>query len=375
MPRERMGLRILGVDPERRFSGGETQVLGLTRGLIRAGHVAELACNPQGELGRRGVREGIRCHPLPIRNAVDFAAGLRLRALVRRERFDVVHFHTSRAHSLAPFIRRTTSALVVTRRMDYVPNRLFAPWLYNRAVDAVAAISAPVAQALERAGVARSHITIIPSGVDCERFAPPTDEQRQAARQRLGLKSDELAVGAVGALESRKGHRYLIEALARLDEPGPSVRLYIAGSGSMAAELGGLAAMAPGGPARLLGELQEPRDLLWALDIFVQPSLMEGLGVAALEAMACGCPIIASSVGGLRQIITDQESGLLSPAADAGALAAALQRLRADPGLRAALGEAARARVAASFGLDSMARATLELYFGILAKRNRRCGV
>src|ERR1700722_17381643 len=98
-------LRVLGVDPELRFAGGETQVLGLTLGLLRAGHQAELACDPRGMLWQRAREAGLRCHPLAIRNALDFGAGLRLRNLLARESYHIVHFHTSRAHSLAPFSR------------------------------------------------------------------------------------------------------------------------------------------------------------------------------------------------------------------------------------------------------------------------------
>src|SRR5579863_8885273 len=118
-------LRIAAVDPERAFSGGETQVMGLTLALLRAGHQAELICDPEGALWQRARAAGVVCHALSIRNSVDVAAGLRLRALLSRQGYDVVHFHTARAHALAPYVRGQARALVVTRRMDYTPNRLF----------------------------------------------------------------------------------------------------------------------------------------------------------------------------------------------------------------------------------------------------------
>ncbi len=133
-----------------------------------------MICDPAGRLWERAVAAGIRCHPLRIRNAIDLAAGIRLRAILKRERYDVVHFHTSRAHSMAPFARGFARALVVTRRMDYRPNRVFAPYLYNRAVDGVVAISGGVADSLAAAGVDRERITVVQSGVDCDRFRPPT---------------------------------------------------------------------------------------------------------------------------------------------------------------------------------------------------------
>src|SRR6185437_2358283 len=98
-------LSIAGLDPERNFAGGETQVLGLTLELRAMGHRAELLCDPAGGLWRR---------------AQAAAAALRLR--LREGGYDVLHFHTSRAHAMAPWVRGLTRAAVVTRRMDYVPN-------------------------------------------------------------------------------------------------------------------------------------------------------------------------------------------------------------------------------------------------------------
>src|ERR1700736_3832269 len=209
-------LSVVGVDPEREVAGGRSQVLGLTLELRAMGHRAELLCDPSGELWRRAQPAGVVCHPLTIRNALDLVAVLALRRLLRERRYDVVHFHTSRAHAMAPWVRGFTRAAVVTRRMDYVPNRTFAPWLYGRAVDGVAAISTGVADALARAGVARERITVIPSGVDCAHFRPPSADERAKARAALGLGGADLAIGAVGVVEPRKGHRYLVEAMARL---------------------------------------------------------------------------------------------------------------------------------------------------------------
>ena len=209
-------LSIVGVDPELGFAGGETQVLGLTVALAGSGHRAELICDPAGRLWERAIAAGIRCHPLRIRNAIDLAAGVKLRAILKRERYDVVHFHTSRAHSMAPLARGFASTLVVTRRMDYRPNRVFAPYLFNRAVDGVVAISAGVADSLAAAGVDRQRVTVVHSGVDCGHFRPPTIQERADARGALGISDDEILISAVGALEQRKGHRYLIEAIGTI---------------------------------------------------------------------------------------------------------------------------------------------------------------
>jgi glycosyltransferase involved in cell wall biosynthesis len=373
-------LSIAGIDPERGSAGGESQVLGLTIALTRAGHRADLICDPAGVLWQRARAVGVACYPLRIRNSVDAAAGLKLRRYLAQNHYDVVHFHTARAHALAPFAQGRARALIVTRRMDYAPNRWFAPWLFNRAVDGVAAISPAVADALVRSGVARDRVAIIPSGVDCDRFRPPSALEREAARNALDLAPEQIAVGTLGMLEPRKGQRYLIEAIGLLqgaaDEAGCTsapvvgLRCFIAGGGSLADELAQRIRQARvGDSTRIMGMIDDARALLWALDVFVLPSLHEGLGVAALEAMACGLAVVASATGGLAQTVVDGLTGIHVTAGEARALADAVARLAAEPALRAAMGAAGRARVCEKYGMDAMARATLELYRACLHNR------
>ncbi len=359
-------LSVAGVDPERGFAGGETQVLGLTLELLTMGHRAELLCDPAGELWRRARAAGVVCHPLAIRNALDVRAAAALRRRLRAGRYDVVHFHTARAHAMAPWARGCAGAAVVTRRMDYPPNRLFARWLYGRrAVDGVAAISTGVAEALMRAGVPRARITLIPSGVDCAHFRPPLVDERARARAALGLGEGEVAIGAAGALAPRKGHRYLLEAIEQLHTSGPRdvIRAFIAGDGALRDELAGeIRRLGLERSVRMLGTVEDARSVLWALDIFAMPSLSEGLGVALLEAMACGLSAAASRIGGIVDAVEDGRTGILVAPGDAGAFARALGQLIADAALREAMGTAARARAVERFSMATMAQRTVELY-------------
>ncbi len=376
-PVEERPLSVVGVDPELGFGGGETQVLGLTLALAAGGHRAELICDRAGGLWERATAARIRCHPLSIRNAIDLTAGIRLRAMLKRERFDVVHFHTSRAHSMAPFARGFARALVVTRRMDYRPNRWFAPYLYNRAVDGVVAISGGVADSLAAAGVERERVTVVHSGVDCERFRPPTSEERAGARSALGISAGEFLISAVGALEARKGHRYLIEAIGRLAAGGNPVKVkcLIAGQGSIYEILRReIALVRSADRIKLIGKIDDPRELLRASDVFAMPSLKEGLGVAALEAMASGLPIVASDVGGLREVIQHDRTGIIVPPENPAAIGSAIGRLMESAELRAQMGAAARARVVENYSMEKMSARTLALYRTTLKKNADRKG-
>ncbi len=358
-------LRVAGVDPEHGFAGGETQVLGLTLELLHMGHRAELICDPAGRLYERARREGVVCYPLRIRNSVDLPAAIRLRAILRRGRYDIVHFHTAHAHAMAPYARGFARALVVTRRMDFRPNRVFAPLLFGRAVDGVAAISRGVADSIAAAGVARERIAIIRSGVDCERFHCATVAERKSARAAFEIPSGALVLGTVGMLEPRKGHRYLLEAISHLvrDGKGANLVCLVAGDGGLRAELERDAqALGIARQLRFLGRVDDVRNVLAATDIFVFPSLHEGLGVAILEAAASGLPVVASDTGGIGEVVEHGITGLLVPPADGKAIARAIAQLVEAPERSAAMGRAARARAQRDFAITTMAARTAELY-------------
>jgi glycosyltransferase involved in cell wall biosynthesis len=369
-------LSVAGIDPELRFAGGEVQVLGLTLELMRHGHRADLLCDPRGQLFERAQRAGVRCYPLAIRNALDVRAGIELRSLLAARRYDLVHFHTARAHSLAPYARGLAGARVVTRRMDYRPNRLFAPWLYHRSVEGIAAISEGVADALTEAGVERSRITVIPSGIDPARFRPPSESERAAARARWEL-GDDLAIGTVGALEPRKGHRFMLAALAALlndpeARPGRRLRYFIAGDGTQSETLRDEAIrLGLGEQVRFVGQLEDPRELLWALDIFVLPSLREGLGVALLEAMGSGLAVVASAVAGAGTAVAGG-CGIAVEPGNVAALSGALAGLAESEAARASLALAARERILERYTLAASAEATLKFYFNSLEGAGRR---
>lgn len=348
-------MRILHVDPERGWGGGEVQVLALARALRARGHEVELAVDPRGRLAAAARAAGLSTCALRVRNHLDVAAGLRLRRLARGA--DVVHFHTARAHALAPFLGGARIRRVVTRRMDYVPfGGPYSRFLYNRAVDVVIAISEGVRAALLRAGVEPGRIRVVPSGVDPTALVPAAGA-RAALRREWGVPPEAVLVVVLGALERRKGHAVLLAAAAE----APGLRYAFCGEGRERAALD-RAAAALGDAVRFVGFRDDVAACLAAADVVALPSLQEGLGVAALEAMAAGRPVVASRVGGLAEVVVDEVTGLLVPPGDAAALGRALARLGADPALRERLGAAGRARVLACYTVAQMAEGTLACY-------------
>lgn len=166
-----------------------------------------------------------------------------------------------------------------------------------------------------------------------------------------------------------KGHREFFTALAALPDGYP-VEALIIGGGRREAEMRRLAAeLGLAGRVHFLGQRDDVPDLLSALDLFVLPSHSEGVSLALLEAMAAGLPVIATAVGGLPEVVTDGDNGLLVPPEDPEALATALERLLEDPALAQRLGANARRHVEENFSLERLGREINEIYTELIKRK------
>ena len=355
-------LKILHIDPEKNWGGGEAQVFGLVTYLAAKGHRNDLLTHPQGELFARSQQLKVKSWPLVVRNELDLRSILRLRRLVREERYDIVHFHTKRAHALSLWMPRGEGApkYVVTRRMDYpVAKGWYTDQLYNRKVDGVIAISRPIVALLTEAGVDPKRIFLIPSGVDAGRFDPAIEAER--------FDSEIMVVGSLAVMEERKGHRYLLEAARLLKQRGHRIRYLLAGDGALKRGLEEMVeTLGLSGEVRFVGFVADVPAFLAGVDIFVMPSLYEGLGVAVLEAMAAGKPVVAANVGGLAESVIDSVTGFLVPPRDSQALAEALAKLAGEKSLAHEMGKRGAARAREHFSLETMAASNEAYYYALL---------
>jgi glycosyltransferase involved in cell wall biosynthesis len=246
--------------------------------------------------------------------------------------------------------------------MDYPLRRgLRSHLLYNLAVHAVAAISQGVRDQLVAGGVTAGRIRVIESGVEAPAELPGASGRR-AARERFGADG-EVVIAVVAALVRRKAHDILLRALAELRERDVSVVCLVCGDGEERGALESLVrSLDLGRQVRFLGRRSQVADVLAAADVFVLPSRHEGLGVAILEAMAMALPVVASRVGGIPEAVVHEETGILVPAEDAAALAAAIRELSASAALRARMGARGRERVLARFTMERMAERYEALY-------------
>lgn len=328
---------------------------------------------PPGSASERVARErGFAVRARSMRNTFDLPAVLGLARDLRAAGADLVHFHTARAHWLGGLAARLIGVpAVATRRMD----KRLRPGLRTRLTYAslarrTAAISGSVQAQLEAGGVPRARLVRIEDAVDPQTLRP--SRSREAVRAELGAGPGDSVLLTLGALVERKGHDLALRAAAELASGGRDVRLWIAGEGPARESLEALAAeLGLGERARLLGARADVPDLLAAADVFLMPSRAEGLGVAALEAMAAGRPVVATRVGGLGEAVQHERTGLLIERPDAALLAAALARLLDDPALASRLGAAGPARITERYHASRMCAAYEALYREVLAESGR----
>lgn len=314
-----MGKRpsVLHVDTASEWRGGQVQLLALVRGMVARGWEVQVACPPDGRLWRELAFLGDR------RLAIAAGVSARTSWTVRQSGAGLVAAHTSHAHTVCTVVERP---LVVHRRVDF---EVSGGWKYRRPA-AYVAVSQAVARVLQRAGV--DNVTVVHDGV------APLPPAEPAA--------DGPAVLAVGACVAHKGHRVLSEAAVELS----GVDIGVAGEGPLTY---------PG--LRYLGFRPDISALLAAADVFVHPSIEEGMGQAVVEAMLAGVPVVASAAGGLPEVVGDV--GLLVPPGDAAALARGIARaLSGDhPPV-----EAARERARRLFSVDRMVDQTIAVYERVL---------
>jgi glycosyltransferase involved in cell wall biosynthesis len=233
--------------------------------------------------------------------------------------------------------------------------------------------------AIRALGIDPERITVIERGRDPQRLGLPGVERRQHARRALGLADGDEVLISVGRQEFQKGQRFLLEAMKQLLHSRPRAVLLIAGrDGHATAELQRLHGQSGlRERVRFLGHRPDVPDVLAAGDVFVFPSLYEGLGGAVIEAMAMGLPIVASALPALREVVGDGDNAVLVEPGAPSALSSAIGNLLADPGRAADYGRRSREIFEERFTIERSAERMIQLYRDVVcdAQPSRRRGV
>ena len=315
--------------------------------------------------------------------AKDLLALRKLVQIFRREQPDIVHTHTSKAGALGRVAARIAGvpALVHTPH-GHVFYGHFGPllsWSFLRTEQVLARYTARLIAltASERddhvtRGVGQpEQFAVIPSGIHLDRFRALVGSQ-WGRPQGCDWPVDAIVIGSVGWLTPVKGHRYLIEAFAKLKPSFPRLHLFIVGSGGLRADYQALVArLGITDAVTLAGDRTDIDACLASMSVFVLPSLNEGMGRALVEAMAAGRPVIATRVGGVPALIQDCRNGMLVPPGDVTALTRALSQILSRPDWAKELGEEASISIDKRFDADEMVRMVEAVYDEVPAHAER----
>jgi sugar transferase (PEP-CTERM/EpsH1 system associated) len=370
-------LRVLHVISYMGRGGAEMGILKLIAGLGEG--FEHRICTTRG-FDADFVRSSISEEKMYVAGSSDLKLQFplfRLARILRQFRPHIVHTRNWGAIEAVLAAKLTGVPVVIHSEHGYEVD-MFAGLLMRRRIfrraayamtDAVFAVTRELRDFHARqAWVRPEHMGVIYNGVDTQRFAP-CREARIAMRKELSLPEKSFVVGAVGRLVPIKDHRTLLKAAALLSGSGIDVRVLVVGSGPERERLQSQATGALEARVYFAGDSNRVPELLNAMDVFVLPSLGEGMSNTLLEAMASGLPVLATSVGGNLEIIEDNVNGSLFTPGDAQWLADRLNLMARDPALIHQLGTAARNRAIESFSLSRMLESYRNFYLDLAARR------
>ena len=371
MSEPRRSYTILHTESSLGWGGQEHRILAEAGVLTDRGHRVLLAGDPRGELYRRAIREDLTTFPLRLGGAQNFRAGLELRRLLRQEQVDILNTHSSLDSWVGYWAWLTMTERPKLVRTRHLSTRVASNWPTRRLYLGPAAVittSQAISELLHRRlGVPWERLHAVPTGVSLAEFTPRPPDPNLAARLRLAAGA--LVFGTVSVLRSWKGHLYLLEALRYVLETCLTAILVIVGEGPYRPVIEEkIQKLGLTEQVRMVGHQENVPDWLALMDVFVLASYAnEGVPQALLQALAMGKPVVATRTGGIPEVISPGETGLLAPPRDSLALAENMSRLAQNQSWRERLAQQGPQMVASRYSLDRMADALEALYTEIMS--------
>lgn len=361
-------LKIAHIDTGLSLRGGQRQMLLLAQGLRKRGYDQVIVCLEGSGLEERAAWSGLRVFSLPASDPWHAFGILLWRQELRTWAPQILHAHDGRGQTLAWLaslglpVRR-----VASRRVTFFPSDRWTYRLkYGQTCHAVVAVSENIRELSVQAGVPRQRIAVIPDGIEIPAELPSADE-RLRLRESWQCANDNFVVGMLGASTAEKGQDVALAAMALLAEKLPQARLALASGEAAFPGARPIPGGIPGGGRILrLGPIEDLASFFPGLDLFIMPSIAEGLGSSALWAMAYGLPVIATRVGGLPEIVLENETGWLVPPGSPQALADAILLASRDRGRLIEFGANGRKR-AEGFSAAIMVSRTEALYHRLVS--------
>ncbi|MBU4305255.1 MAG: glycosyltransferase family 4 protein [Candidatus Omnitrophica bacterium] len=356
-------MKVLLLTTHLDYGGISSYTVSLADALAKRNH-AVVCASSGGDLVGQLEKNGISPVYIPIKTkselnpAILFSAA-KLTHFVKKEKIDIIHAQTRVTQVLAQYLNNATRVPFVSTCHGFfrqnIGRQLFPCWGKK-----VIAISDAVKKHLMiDFYLPENKIALIPNGIDFSRF--------RISPKRYDVNYADRTVGIIARLSTVKGHKYLIEAMSQALKEFSDARLFIFGQGKIKYELIGLAEkLNIQDKVYFLPSVANPAEVLQEIDIFVMPSLQEGLGLSILEANACGIPVIASNVGGIPTIVKHDVTGLLVPPKEPSALAAAIMKVMENKELAMRLGKRAREEVEQRFSIPVMTEKVESVYKEVL---------
>ena len=317
-------LKILHINTEKTWRGGEQQTLYLAKGLKDKGHESTIICQPNSPLAERAKAEGLCVDEVKMKGGVDLCAVFSI-ARQLRSGYDILHLHTANAHSLGFLASMLTRGhkLVVSRRVSFPISGFFGKFKY-RGIDKVIAVSEEVRKGLINSGIPPQLIVTIHSAIDLGRY-----------REICG-KPSEPVVGIIAHLAKHKGHKYFLEAAKEVLAVIPDAKFIVVGDGDERKTLEDYSkSLGIAERVSFLGFQKNITKLISGCTITILSSISgEGSPGVLKESMAAGVPVVTTDVGGSSEIVEDGVTGFVVPPKDSKALASAMVKLLTDDELR-----------------------------------------
>jgi glycosyltransferase involved in cell wall biosynthesis len=363
-------MNILFLTTHLNIGGISSYLLSLSSGLRKRGHSLFVASSG-GELEGSLQSAGVTCLRIPIntKSEINLPKLVRsyrmLRPFIAEHTIGLLHSHTRVTQVLGCAVSRYARIPHISTCHGFFKNR-FSRRMFPCWGKRVIAVSESVQEHLvQDFGLNGKTIRLVYNGIDADRFAACSalsSEKKTEKKKAAGIH-EGLVVGIVARLSDVKGHRYLIEAMSIVVKKIPLAQLLIVGDGKMRDELKALTvSLGIQKNVFFVPSVKDTVTVFSIMDVFVMPSLKEGLGLSLMEAMACGLPVIGSDIGGIRNLIRDGENGLLVKAGDSIALSGAILELLADKTKAAVLGKNAKNFISRKFSLEKMSGETEAVY-------------
>jgi glycosyltransferase involved in cell wall biosynthesis len=360
---------IIQIDKQSHLTGQTMRTLLEAQELHRRGYRVILACQPGSFLERSGRERSLEI--LPLRMNYFLPSLIKLVFFLRRERVDLINAHGYPDHFLCAVARKITGVRVLVRtKHNHVPLKsgALSRYLYGTLTSRIVTISEHIREVMISSGLSPDQVTTIRTAINLSQFVPREKDPRLL--EELNLPAGCAIIGIVARLTERKGFKHLFEAVRLLADQGRTLRCLVVGGGASKEKIAALknyaASLGVSEQILLTGRRSDIPDILSLLEVFILPSLAEGLGRSMLEAMAAGRAIVATTVGGIPEAIEDGKSGILVPPGDPRALAQAIGLLLDNPLKARELGRASRARAELLFDETKMIDGICALYEELL---------